>query len=121
MYINRKATNIFQEIEGTLDKTFRVGITYDDFNDGKWIKLTDKQKRFHLQNPHASIQEVLSCKLNEITVKEEDVVVVKGNDIRKPTIVKLIPKFIRHNKYVQMMKVDIGCMFVKFGEKILSL
>lgn len=36
----------------------RLGSTFEDFKNNKWVPLTDAQTRFHMDNPDASVEEV---------------------------------------------------------------
>lgn len=46
-----------------MDENYETGTTYHDYVDGKWIVLNAKQEKFHYDNPSASVNEVLDCKL----------------------------------------------------------
>lgn len=41
----------------------KIGTTYEDFLLQKWVPLTEEQVQFHLDNPGASIKEVLDMEL----------------------------------------------------------
>lgn len=41
----------------------KIGHTYEDFKNGKWVLLSDSQIKFHQDNPKASIKEVLDEKI----------------------------------------------------------
>ena len=43
----------------------RIGTTYDDFLNNKWVLLSDEQVAFHNENKHASVREVLNMQLDQ--------------------------------------------------------
>ena len=62
-YINKDIRGIYADFDFELDENYSQGSTLDDFEAGKWIKLSDEQIAFHNANPTASIQEVLNIQL----------------------------------------------------------
>lgn len=62
-YIRKTIKGYFVEFPEEIDKEYwegKIGDTYEDFLDGKWILLTDEQVQFHTENPYASIEEILN-------------------------------------------------------------
>ena len=66
VYIQNGIRDIYAELDFELDNNYQVGVNYQDFKAGKWIKLSDEQIAFHEANPSASISEMLAMKLNEV-------------------------------------------------------
>ena len=59
IYINKTAYNNYVELEEALDKENNfVGETWEDYQNGAWLLLSDEQIAFHESNPNASIKEV---------------------------------------------------------------
>ena len=54
-----------------LSEKYNVGSSYEDYNDGKFVKLSDEQVTFHETNPTAGITEVWNMKMNEYTEQEK--------------------------------------------------
>lgn len=48
-----------------------LGRTLEDFKNNKWVIISHEQYQFHLDNPQASVKEVLLMKLDEVEVPEE--------------------------------------------------
>lgn len=62
VYVNKMFDYPFQEYEEAIDEEYwagKIGSTYEDYEDGKWVLLTEKQAAFHNANPEASVREVL--------------------------------------------------------------
>lgn len=80
-YINKAIKGYFINYTEEIDAEYwagQIGTTYEDFEDGKWVLLSEEQVLFHQNNPTASVEEVLNMTLilpvNEKTleqVKEE--------------------------------------------------
>ncbi len=47
-----------------LNDTYCIGNTYDDYLSGKIIQLSDEQFNFSTQNPDASAQEIMQCRIS---------------------------------------------------------
>ena len=74
-YIRKHHKGYYLETDSEIDEEYwdgQIGETYQDFNDGKWILLSDEQVRFHEENPNASIEEVLNMELyyNDIIAEQ---------------------------------------------------
>ena len=48
---------------------YLIGVTYDDYVDGKWIKLTEEQIKFYSENPNASPKEIINMELDPINIE----------------------------------------------------
>jgi len=70
IYINKDIQNIYVDLTFELDANYEQGNSLDDFKAGKWIRLSDAQIAFRNVNPSASVEEVLTMKLNEIIQPE---------------------------------------------------
>lgn len=65
-YIRKSIKGYYIEFPDEIDTEYwagKIGTTYQDFLDGKWVKLSDKQAQFHNDNPNASLKEVFDMKL----------------------------------------------------------
>ena len=59
IYINKDAKPIYVELDDLLDKdSHLVGKSWDDYNVGAWILLSDEQIAFRKAHPDASVEEV---------------------------------------------------------------
>ena len=54
-----------------LSEKYNVGTTFEDYNDGKFVKLSDEQVTFRETNPTANISEVWNMNMNEYTEPEK--------------------------------------------------
>lgn len=71
-YLKNSVPGFFFPIDEPLDPgSYDIGASLDEFNQGKYIPLTEEQVRFHEQNPGASIREVWRCKLDPGPTAEE--------------------------------------------------
>lgn len=71
-YLKNSVPGFFFPIDEPLDPgSYDIGASIDEFNDGKYIPLTEEQVRFHEQNPVATIHEVWRCKLDPRPSAEE--------------------------------------------------
>lgn len=69
-----------------LSEKYNVGTTFEDYNDGKFVKLSDEQVTFRETNPTANISEVWNMKMNEYTEPEktlEQAIQEKLNEIEQ--------------------------------------
>lgn len=77
-YIRNTIKGYFVEFPEEIDKEYwegKIGDTYEDFLDGKWVLLTDKQVQFHAENPGASIEEVINTQLIQISPRKRTTIV----------------------------------------------
>lgn len=68
-YIRNNVKGYYIEFNEELDANVwagKIGSTYQDFLDGKWIHLSSEQVAFHVEHPYATIKEVLDCQLTPI-------------------------------------------------------
>jgi hypothetical protein len=56
----------FIEFSFELDEKYNVGSSYEDYQNGKFVKLSDEQISFMESNPTASISEVWNMKMNVV-------------------------------------------------------
>lgn len=71
-YIHLNSFRAIVSLDFTLDEgTYEVGTTWDDYLDGKWVKLSEEQVMFKEEHPEATISEVWNMKLNEPEVDED--------------------------------------------------
>ena len=83
-YINKDIQGIYVDLTFELDANYEQGNSLDDFKAGKWIKLSDAQIAFRNVNPSASVEEVLTMKLNEIIQPETS----QSTDLEKARLAK---------------------------------
>jgi hypothetical protein len=65
-YIRNNVKGYYIEFNEELDANVwngKIGTTYQDFLDNKWIHLSSAQVEFHVEHPYATIKEVLDCQL----------------------------------------------------------
>ena len=63
LYVNIDSVSKVINLDFELDDNYEVGTTYEDYLDGKWVKLNEEQEAFYNANPLASIKEVFDCEL----------------------------------------------------------
>jgi hypothetical protein len=68
MYIKN---NKYFDFPFTLDERYNTGTTYEDNINGKYVKLSEKQLDFKLNNPTASVKEVWDMRINIPTPEDE--------------------------------------------------
>ena len=66
VYIKESFPKQFVELEQELDASLysNIGITFADYESGMWVKLSESQKEFYVNNPNATVQEVWNTQLN---------------------------------------------------------
>lgn len=65
-YIRKNIDGYYIEFNEELDANVwagKIGSTYQEFLEGKWIHLNSEQVAFHVEHPYATIKEVLDCQL----------------------------------------------------------
>lgn len=73
-YIRKSVKGYYIEFPEEIDPVYwndKIGSTYEDFRNNKWIKLSDEQLAFHTEHPYASISQVLAMEIPETPVYEE--------------------------------------------------
>ena len=65
IYIKNNIKNTYFETEVELDENYNVGLTYEDYLNGDWVKLNDQQLNFKEEHPTATVEEVFNLKLKE--------------------------------------------------------
>lgn len=64
IYINKYATTLLVDFPQELDSEInRIGTTWQDYEAGAWVLLTDEQTAFHEANPSACVEEVFNMQL----------------------------------------------------------
>lgn len=60
-YIRKNIKGFYVTFPEEIDAEYwagKIGTTFDDFYDNKWVLLSDEQAAFHTQHPEASLREV---------------------------------------------------------------
>ena len=68
-YINKNHRGYYVEFPEEIDSVYwegQIGSTYEDFQSGKWVKLSNEQVAFHNEYPSASVREVLKMELDPV-------------------------------------------------------
>lgn len=68
-YVRSSINGYYIEFPEKIDSEYwegKIGTTYDDFLNNKWINLSSKQLKFKEDNPGASIKEVINMELEEV-------------------------------------------------------
>lgn len=70
-YIKKSIPGFYCEREDALDPALfsDLGTTYEDFLKGDWVELSEEQVKFHVENPDATIRQVMEMKLPEPPVR----------------------------------------------------
>ena len=66
IYIKNNYKGYYIELPEEIDAQYwsgKIGTTYEDFLNGKWVLLSDEQVAFHEEYPNASVKEVLDMQL----------------------------------------------------------
>lgn len=67
-YIRKSIKGYYINFTDEIDAEYwagKIGSTYEDFRDNKWIPLSAEQVAFHEEHPYASISQVISMTLPE--------------------------------------------------------
>lgn len=65
-YIKNNYKGYYIELPEEIDQEYwagKIGTTYQDFLDGKWVLLSPEQVAFHEEHPNASVKEVLDMQI----------------------------------------------------------
>lgn len=68
-YIWKQAPEFYIETLEEIDPVYwdgMIGSTLEDFEDGKWVKLSNEQVEFHKEHENASLSEVFNLQLNPV-------------------------------------------------------
>jgi hypothetical protein len=71
-YIRKSIKGYYIDFPDEIDAQYwagKIGSTYEDFQEGKWILLSAEQIAFHAEHPNASIQHVITMTLPEPYVR----------------------------------------------------
>lgn len=85
-YIRKDIKGLYIEFPQELDNEVwedKIGTTYQDFLEGKWVLLSEEQVNFHKENPQASINEVLNMELDEHLELERTLEIAQIEAIQK--------------------------------------
>ena len=63
LYVNIDSASKVINLDFERDDNYEVGTTYEDYLDGKWVKLNADQEEFYNTHPSASIREIFDCEL----------------------------------------------------------
>lgn len=86
IYINKTAYNIYIELDEALDAESNfVGSTWEDFESGAWLPLSEEQVKFREENPTASVREVWDMATAEVPVHKRTALQAKAGMIQKIT------------------------------------
>lgn len=87
IYINKDAATLYVDFPQELDSEInRIGTTWQDYEAGVWILLTDEQVAFHIDNPNALVEEVFNMQLiptpeNELeSIRQEKIAAIHEQD-----------------------------------------
>jgi hypothetical protein len=65
-YIRKNIKGYYIEFPEEIDAQYwegKIGTTYEDFLNNKWIRLSDEQVAFHKEHPKANIYQVIAMEL----------------------------------------------------------
>ena len=71
-YIRNNVKGVYIEFSEPLDAEYwagKTGSTYEDYQQGKWVLLSDEQVAFHESHPLASVKEVIEMQLKPLPVR----------------------------------------------------
>lgn len=82
-YIKFDVLKHYVELNEELNENLynNIGETWADYLLNKWVKLSDEQVQFRIDNPSASVKEVFEMKIEEVIVPEKTI-----EDYRKEKI-----------------------------------
>ena len=66
LYVFKVIPGSFVEYEDEIDAQYwegKIGTTYEDYEDGKWVLLSNEQAKFHRIHPEASVKQVMQSPL----------------------------------------------------------
>lgn len=64
VYVNNSIKGFYWEGYELDSSSYKIGYSYQDFLDGKWVRLDSDQEKFHQDNPNASVKEVIAMQLD---------------------------------------------------------
>lgn len=71
-YIHLNSSTKIVALEFTLDEeVYKVGTTWDDYLDGKWVKLSEEQVIFSEKYPDATVEEIWNMELKTPEIDKE--------------------------------------------------
>jgi len=65
-YVRKQHKGYYLETSEPIDAEYwagQIGLTYQDFLEGKWVPLSDEQVAFHNEHPDATVQEVIAMEI----------------------------------------------------------
>lgn len=90
VYIKNTSPKKFIQLDKELDKNSysNIGYTYEDYEKGAWVKLSDEQVQFHLNHPNASVEEVW-----DMTIYDPVIPVIDGLEQAKNDMLNTIDMY----------------------------
>ena len=83
-YIRKSIKGYYIDFPDEIDAEYwagKIGSTYQDFRDDKWILLSNEQIAFHTEHPYATISQVISMTLPEPIIHERTLEDAKNEKI----------------------------------------
>lgn len=83
-YIRKSIKGYYIDFPDEIDAEYwagKIGSTYQDFRDDKWILLSNEQIAFHTEHPYATISQVISMTLPEPITHERTLEDAKNEKI----------------------------------------
>lgn len=82
-YIKRNVPGYYIRLDRELnpEQYSNIGTSYEDFQKGLYVKLSDEQVEFHEQNPNATVKEVWEMKIKEYVEPERTLEQAKAEKI----------------------------------------
>ena len=71
-YIRKSIPGYFVEFPEEIDPVYwqgKIGTTYQDFEQDKWIHLSDEQVEFYYEHPYATVEEIINMALTPRTLE----------------------------------------------------
>lgn len=81
LYVNKIIPGFFVEYDEPIDEEYwkgQIGETYEDFEAGKWVLLTDEQAAFHNSHSEATVRQVMESPLEY--AKEQKIAEIDAYD-----------------------------------------
>lgn len=64
LYVRKTLPSLYVEYDEKLDEEYwsgKIGYTYEDYENDKWVLLSEEQVAFHYEYPEATVKEVFEC------------------------------------------------------------
>lgn len=112
VYIKNDVPNKFVELDQELDSALysNIGSTFEDYEAGFWVRLSDSQKDFYYQYPAASVEEVwnkylqssIDSDVNQLELAKEDAI----NTIRQYDLSTAVNAFMVNSQFKTWFTVE---------------